>query len=99
MRAVLSVSDKSGIETLARGLHALGCELISTGQTAQALRDAGVPVRAVADVTGFPEILGGRVKTLHPSIHGGILARRDDIEHMEELAQHGIGRGTTGLQY
>lgn len=90
MRALLSVSDKAGIETLARGLHALGCDLISTGQTAQALRDAGVPVTTVEDVTGFPEILGGRVKTLHPAIHGGILARRADAGHMAEIAKHGI---------
>lgn len=90
MRVLLSVSDKTGIETLARGLHALGADLISTGQTAQALSEAGVPVRPVADVTGFPEILGGRVKTLHPAIHGGILARRTDAEHMAELEKHGI---------
>lgn len=90
MRALLSVSDKAGIETLARGLRTLGCDLISTGQTAQALREAGVDVLAVADVTGFPEILGGRVKTLHPAIHGGILARRADAAHMAELAEHGI---------
>ena len=90
MRALLSVSDKAGIETLARGLLALGYDLISTGHTAQALRDAGVSVGTVADVTGFPEILGGRVKTLHPAIHGGILARRADAGHMAELAEHGI---------
>ena len=90
MRALLSVEDKTGIETLARGLVALGADIISTGRTARVLEDAGVPVRAVADVTGFPEILGGRVKTLHPAIHGGILARRDDEAHMAELEQHGI---------
>ena len=90
MRALLSVSDKSGIEPLARRLQALGYGLISTGQTAQTLKEAGVPVSAVADVTGFPEILGGRVKTLHPAIHGGILARRDDKAHMGELERHGI---------
>jgi phosphoribosylaminoimidazolecarboxamide formyltransferase/IMP cyclohydrolase len=90
MRALLSVDDKTGIEALARELVALGVELISTGRTAQLLTDAGVPVRSVADVTGFPEILEGRVKTLHPAIHGGILARRDDEGHMAELAQHGI---------
>jgi len=90
MRALLSVADKSGIETLAHGLVALGADLISTGGTARLLADAGVPVRSVSDVTGFPEILEGRVKTLHPSIHGGILARRDDEGHMAELAEHGI---------
>src|SRR5258706_2978739 len=91
MRALLSVADKTGIETLARGLHALGIELLSTGGTAQALTEANIPVRSVSDITGFPEILGGRVKTLHPAIHGGILARRDDEGHMAELAEHGIG--------
>jgi phosphoribosylaminoimidazolecarboxamide formyltransferase/IMP cyclohydrolase len=90
MRALLSVEDKTGIETLARGLVALGADIISTGRTARVLEDAGVPVRAVSDVTGFPEILGGRVKTLHPAIHGGILARRNDEGHMAELQQHGI---------
>ncbi|HKV84654.1 MAG TPA: bifunctional phosphoribosylaminoimidazolecarboxamide formyltransferase/IMP cyclohydrolase [Ktedonobacterales bacterium] len=90
MRALLSVSDKSGIETLARALQSRGCELISTGGTAQTLGAAGIPVRSVSDVTGFPEILGGRVKTLHPAIHGGILARRADDEHMGELDAHGI---------
>lgn len=90
MRALLSVEDKTGIETLARGLEALGVEIVSTGGTATLLASAGITVRSVADVTGFPEILGGRVKTLHPAIHGGILARRDDEAHMSELAQHGI---------
>lgn len=90
MRALLSVEDKTGIETLARGLEALGVEIISTGGTAALLASAGIMVRSVADVTGFPEILGGRVKTLHPAIHGGILARRDDEAHMAELEQHGI---------
>jgi phosphoribosylaminoimidazolecarboxamide formyltransferase/IMP cyclohydrolase len=90
MRALLSVDDKTGIETLARGLVALGVELISTGGTAALLTAAGLPVRSVSDVTGFPEILEGRVKTLHPAIHGGILARRDDAAHMAELQQHAI---------
>src|SRR5260370_16929185 len=90
MRALLSVADKTGIETLARGLHALGTELLSTGGTAQALTEANIPVRSVSDITGFPEILGGRVKTLHPAIHGGILARRDDEAHMAELPAHAI---------
>lgn len=90
MRALLSVADKTGIETLARGLRALGVEVISTGGTAALLTAAGIEVRSVTDVTGFPEILGGRVKTLHPAIHGGILARREDEAHMAELDQHGI---------
>ncbi|MGZ3674034.1 MAG: bifunctional phosphoribosylaminoimidazolecarboxamide formyltransferase/IMP cyclohydrolase, partial [Ktedonobacterales bacterium] len=90
MRALVSVEDRTGIETLARGLQALGVEIISTGGTAALLASIGIAVRPVADVTGFPEILGGRVKTLHPAIHGGILARREDEAHMAELAQHGI---------
>jgi phosphoribosylaminoimidazolecarboxamide formyltransferase / IMP cyclohydrolase len=90
MRALLTVEDKTGIETLARGLLALGAEIISTGGTAALLEATGIPTRTVADVTGFPEILGGRVKTLHPAIHGAILARRDDAAQSAELAQHGI---------
>lgn len=90
MRALISVADKTGIETLARGLAALGIDIISTGKTAEALGEAGITCRLVADITGFPEILGGRVKTLHPAVHGGILAKRDDEEHMEELARHQI---------
>jgi phosphoribosylaminoimidazolecarboxamide formyltransferase / IMP cyclohydrolase len=89
-RALLSVSDKSGLLDLARGLHALGWELLSTGGTARALREADVPVRDVADVTQFPEMLDGRVKTLHPAVHGGLLARRDVPEHMAAIAEHGI---------
>src|SRR3712207_4392706 len=89
-RALLSVSDKTGLVDFARGLSDLGWELISTGGTARALRDAGVAVREVAQVTGFPEVLGGRVKTLHPAVHGGLLARRDDPDHMRALDQHGI---------
>ena len=90
-RALLSVSDKTGLDRLGPRLHALGVEMLSTGGTARALRDAGVPVTDVADVTGFPEILGGRVKSLHPAIHGGILARRTDPDDLDELAEHGIG--------
>ena len=90
MRALISVADKEGLEDFARGLLAHGAEIISTGGTAAALRAAAVPVRAIEEVTGFPEILGGRVKTLHPAVHGGILARRDDGAHMEELRRHGI---------
>src|SRR5262249_29505988 len=90
MRALLSVDDKTGIVEFARALSALGVELISTGGTAAALAAAGVPARMVAEVTGFPEILGGRVKTLHPAIHGGILAKRDDPAQLAELVQHDI---------
>lgn len=89
-RALLSVADKTGIVTLGRGLHALGLELVSTGGTAQALRDADIPVTEVADATGFPEILDGRVKTLHPVIHGGILARRELPEDLKTMSQHEI---------
>ncbi|MDO9158002.1 MAG: bifunctional phosphoribosylaminoimidazolecarboxamide formyltransferase/IMP cyclohydrolase, partial [Burkholderiaceae bacterium] len=90
MRALLSVSDKTGVLDLARELHALGVSLISTGGTAKLLADAGLPVAEVAEVTGFPEMLDGRVKTLHPKVHGGLLARRDTPEHMAALAAHGI---------
>jgi len=90
MRALLSVHDKTGVADLARGLAALGWEIVSTGGTLAAIAAAGVPVVAVADVTGFPEILDGRVKTLHPAIHGGLLARRDDPRHRAALAAHGI---------
>ncbi|MDB4899550.1 MAG: Bifunctional purine biosynthesis protein purH, partial [Gemmatimonadetes bacterium] len=89
-RALLSVSDKSGLLDFAQGLHALGWELISTGGTARALREAQIPVRDVSNVTGFPEMLDGRVKTLHPVIHGGLLARRDLPEHMAAIAEHDI---------
>lgn len=90
MQALLSVSDKTGVLDLARELHALGCKLLSTGGTAKLLADAGLPVTEVADHTGFPEMLDGRVKTLHPKVHGGLLARRDVPEHMAALQQHGI---------
>ncbi|HYF17220.1 MAG TPA: bifunctional phosphoribosylaminoimidazolecarboxamide formyltransferase/IMP cyclohydrolase, partial [Ramlibacter sp.] len=90
MNALLSVSDKTGIVELARGLHALGIRLLSTGGTAKLLAEDGLPVREVADVTGFPEMLDGRVKTLHPKVHGGLLARRDLPEHMAALQAHGI---------
>ena len=89
-RALLSVSDKIGLVEFAQGLADLGVELISTGGTARALREAGLPVRPVEEVTAFPEILDGRVKTLHPAIHGGILARRQPA-HLDELAAHAIG--------
>ncbi|MDB5957551.1 MAG: purH [Ramlibacter sp.] len=90
MNALLSVSDKAGIVELAQALHALGVRLISTGGTARLLADAGLPVTEVAEVTGFPEMLDGRVKTLHPKIHGGLLARRDLPEHVAALQRHGI---------
>jgi phosphoribosylaminoimidazolecarboxamide formyltransferase/IMP cyclohydrolase len=89
-RALLSVSDKTGLVDFARGLHKLGWELVSTGGTARTLRENGIPVRDVADVTQFPEMLDGRVKTLHPAVHGGLLARRDLPEHMSAIAEHNI---------
>jgi phosphoribosylaminoimidazolecarboxamide formyltransferase / IMP cyclohydrolase len=89
-RALLSVSDKTGIVDLARGLSARGFELVSTGGTARALAEAGLPVTSVSAVTGFPEMLDGRVKTLHPHIHGGILARRDHPDDLHAIAQLGI---------
>ena len=89
-RALLSVADKTGIVELARGLAGAGCEIISTGGTAAALREAGVAVTALDAVTGFPEILGGRVKTLHPAVHGALLAVRADARHTAELARLGI---------
>src|SRR5205814_153721 len=90
-RALLSVSDKSGIMDLARGLAARGFELVSTGGTARTLAAAGLPVVNVADVTGFPEMMDGRVKTLHPNIHGGILARRHEADDLSAVGAHGIG--------
>jgi len=89
-RALLSVSDKTGLVDFARGLAGLGWELVSTGGTARALREAGLAVRDVSEVTGFPEMLDGRVKTLHPVVHGGLLARRDRPEHMAAAREHGI---------
>jgi phosphoribosylaminoimidazolecarboxamide formyltransferase/IMP cyclohydrolase len=89
-RALISVSDKTGLLDLVRGLRDYGVELISTGGTSGMLRQAGFPVRDVADVTGFPEMMDGRVKTLHPAIHGGLLALRDDDEHLLQMAAHGI---------
>ena len=91
-QALLSVSDKRGLIDFARGLHELGIRLLSTGGTARALTDAGLPVTEVGQYTGFAEMLDGRVKTLHPKIHGGILARRDLPEHMQAIAEHGIER-------
>jgi len=90
-RALLSVSDKTGLVPFARELAARGVALISTGGTAKTLADAGLPVTEVAAVTGFPEMLDGRVKTLHPAVHGGLLARRDRPDHLAALKEHGIG--------
>src|ERR1700752_546335 len=90
MNALISVSDKTGILEFAQALHALGIKLLSTGGTAKLLADAGLPVTEVAELTGFPESLDGRVKTLHPKVHGGLLARRDVPAHMAALKEHGI---------
>ncbi len=91
MRAVISVSDKSGLGEFARALAGLGVEIYSTGGTQRAIAGAGVPVKSISELTGFPEILDGRVKTLHPVVHGGILARRDVPDHLGQLESHGIG--------
>ena len=90
MRAILSVYDKTDIVAFAAGLDKLGCEIVSTGGTQAAIQAAGIPVSGISDVTGFPEILDGRVKTLHPVVHAGILARQDDPEHVKTLRDHAI---------
>ena len=90
MKALISVSDKTGVVEFAKGLVALGWEILSTSGTMKLLKESGVPVTSVSDVTGFPEICDGRVKTLHPKIHGALLARRDIPEHMKELKDNGI---------
>src|SRR4030066_1407134 len=89
-RALVSVSDKTGLVEFSKGLSELGIEILSTGGTATALDKGGVPVMGVSEVTKFPEMLDGRVKTLHPAIHGGILAMRSKDEHMEAIRKHGI---------
>src|SRR5687767_15465092 len=89
-RAILSVSDKSGLASFGMALAARGFELVSTGGTAKALADAGLAVVSVSAVTGFPEMMDGRVKTLHPLVHGGILARRSQPEDLAAAARHGI---------
>ena len=89
-RAIISVHDKTGIADFANGLITCGFEIVSSGGTARHLREQGVPVIDIADVTGFPEMLDGRVKTLHPKVHAGILARRDQSDHMKTIAEHGI---------
>jgi len=93
-RALLSVYRKDGLVELGRGLIVRGFEIVSTGGTADALRKEGVAVVAISDVTGFPEIMDGRVKTLHPKVHGGLLARRDVASHMKALASQGIAPST-----
>ena len=90
LRAILAPYNKTGLVELAQGLEAIGVEMFATGNTYRILGEAGVRVRAVSDLTGFPEILDGRVKTLHPGVHGGILARRDKPEHLAELERHGL---------
>ena len=89
-RALISVYDKTGILEFARELAALGIEVVSTGGTARLLRESGIPVRDTAELTGWPEMLGGRVKTLHPKVHGGILFQRAKAEDRKEVAQHGV---------
>ena len=90
MRALISVSDKSGVQEFAKQLVDFGFEIISTGGTANVLSDAGIQVIPIDDVTGFPEMMDGRVKTLHPNIHGALLARRDNEQHMASANDHGI---------
>src|ERR1700749_1920924 len=90
MRVLLSVTDKTGVADFARGLHSLGAELISTGGTARLLREKNIPVKDVSDVTGFPEMLDGRVKTMHPKITGAILAVRETPEHVASLREYSI---------
>src|SRR5688572_15914659 len=89
-RALISVSDKKGVVEFSRALSELGVELVSTGGTASLLRENKIPVRDVSELTGFPEMMDGRVKTLHPKIHGGILALRDNPEHLAKMKEHGI---------
>jgi len=89
-RALISVSDKTGVIELAKGLTAMAIEILSTGGTAKTLRDAGVPVKDVSEYTGFPEMLDGRVKTLHPKVHGGLLGKRSNPDHMKQWGEHGI---------
>ena len=89
--ALISVSDKTGLIAFATALAARGVALLSTGGTARALRDAGLAVKDVSEVTGFPEMMDGRVKTLHPMVHGGLLALRDNADHQAAMAAHGIG--------
>lgn len=89
-RALISLTDKSGIEGFARDLDDLGVELLSTGGTAKKIREAGIAVKDVSEFTGFPEMLDGRVKTLHPKVHGGILHQRDNAEHQRQCVEHNL---------
>ena len=89
-RALISLTDKSGIEDFARALAALGVEILSTGGTAKKMRDGGIAVTDVSEFTGFPEMLDGRVKTLHPLVHGGILNQRENSDHQQQCKEHGI---------
>ncbi|MBV5305480.1 MAG: IMP cyclohydrolase [Desulfobulbaceae bacterium] len=89
-RALISLTDKSGIEGFARDLAELGVEILSTGGTAKKIREAGIPVKDVSEFTGFPEMLDGRVKTLHPKVHGGILNQRENTEHQRQCLEHGL---------
>ena len=90
-RALISVSDKTGLIEAARALSDMGVELVSTGGTRAAIAAAGLPVKDVADLTGFPEMMDGRVKTLHPVVHGGLLGVRDEPSHAAAMTEHGIG--------
>src|ERR1043165_1481777 len=89
-RALLSVSDKAGVESFARSLVSHGVEIVSTGGTARLLKDAGIPVTPIDQLTGFPEMMDGRAKTLPPRVHGGLLAVRDNPEHAASMREHGI---------
>jgi phosphoribosylaminoimidazolecarboxamide formyltransferase/IMP cyclohydrolase len=89
-RALISLTDKSGIEGFAKDLADLGVELLSTGGTAKKIREAGIPVKDVSEFTGFPEMLDGRVKTLHPKVHGGLLNQRDNAEHQRQCVEHDL---------
>ena len=89
-RALISLTDKSGIEDFAKALTEMGIEILSTGGTARKMRDNGIAVKDVSEFTGFPEMLDGRVKTLHPLVHGGILNQRENADHQQQCAEHGI---------
>lgn len=89
-RALISLTDKSGIEDFAKELEGMGVEILSTGGTAKKMRDSGIKVMDVSDFTGFPEMLDGRVKTLHPKVHGGILAQKTNPDHLEQMEKHGL---------
>ena len=89
-RAIISLTDKSGIEGFARELEALGIEILSTGGTAKKMRESGITVKDVSEFTGFPEMLDGRVKTLHPKVHGGILAQKTNPDHLAQMKEHGL---------